>query len=147
MVPLIGVRGWPAAPDPRHDYDRPAGARRALSAACEYVAPAEENPLCRASRICDSDRVRHRRDELRTLLNDWDFIGVFESGGEVDEYDCMLEPLLRRLSAGADAHEVGEWLDGEISGHFGMSVDSTSTRAMAEQLATWWHADRDSRTD
>jgi hypothetical protein len=91
--------------------------------------------------------MRDRGNELRNLLNDWDFIGVLDSGGRADEYDCMIEPLLIRLSAGADATEIKEWLDAEIAGHFGMSADAVPTTAMAEQLATWWRADRDSRTD
>jgi len=91
--------------------------------------------------------MRDRRSELRTLLNDWDFIGVFDSGGRVDEYDCMIEPLLLRLSARADATEIREWLDAEITGHFGMSPDVVPTKVMAERLATWWHTGQDSRTD
>ena len=100
----------------------------------------------RMSSVCDAVRVRDRSGELRKLLNEWDFIGVLDHGGRAGEYDCMIEPLLLQLAAGADTAAIGQWLDAETAGHFGMVVDPASTRAMAERLAAWWQTDRDSRT-
>jgi hypothetical protein len=45
--------------------------------------------------------VRARAEGLRALLNDWDFIGVFDPEANTDEYVCMIEPLLRKLISGA----------------------------------------------
>jgi len=45
--------------------------------------------------------MRDRRAELRHLLNEWDFIGVFDVETNFDEYDCMIGPLLAQLANGA----------------------------------------------
>lgn len=34
--------------------------------------------------------VHDRVNEVRRLLNDWDFIGVFDPETNTDEYDCMI---------------------------------------------------------
>ncbi|MFG2039098.1 hypothetical protein [Dactylosporangium sp. NPDC048998] len=80
-----------------------------------------------------------RADELRRLLNEWDFIGVFDPDTNADEYDCMLSPLLEQLASGADANEIRGHLDEEIRGHFGMSPELVGTARMAERLVAWWH--------
>ena len=45
------------------------------------------------------------QDELRYLLNRWDPIGVYDEtlNFPPDEYDCMIAPLLTRLSRGETA--------------------------------------------
>jgi hypothetical protein len=83
-----------------------------------------------------------RADELRDLLNDWDFIGVFDPETNVDEYDCMIGPLLQKLTSGADPSAIRQFLDAEITGHFGMSRDQVETGPMAERLSAWWQAAR-----
>ncbi|GAA2337050.1 hypothetical protein [Dactylosporangium salmoneum] len=83
-----------------------------------------------------------RADELRRLLNEWDFVGVFDPDTNVDEYDCMLSPLLEKLAGGADADEVRAFLDQEVSGHFGMSPQLVGTAPMAERLIAWRDAGR-----
>jgi hypothetical protein len=84
----------------------------------------------------------HRADELRRLLNDWDFIGVSDPDTNTDEYDCMIAPLLRKLAAGADASAVQQLLDGEITGHFGMSPGVVETQSVAERVSAWWRTTR-----
>lgn len=78
-----------------------------------------------------------RADELRDLLNAWDFIGVFDPRTNVDEYDCMLTPLLTMLAGGAGVNEIRDYLDREIRGHFGMSPDRVGTATMAGRLIAW----------
>src|SRR6266536_3468198 len=73
------------------------------------------------SRSCDHGRMYDRVDEIRRLLNEWDFIGVFNPETNVDEYDCMIPPLLAKLAGGAGSSEIRRYLDDEIRGHFGMS--------------------------
>jgi len=85
--------------------------------------------------------VHDRVNEVRRLLNDWDFIGVFDPETNTDEYDCMIAPLLTRLASGADAGQVQQFLDDEIAGHFGMSLGQLETGAMAERLTAWWRSD------
>jgi hypothetical protein len=94
---------------------------------------------------CDRRAVLDRRSELRGLLNEWDFIGVFEPITNTDEYDCMIAPLLTRLAAGAESDDIEHFLDEEITGHFGMSPGLVDTRPIAERLTAWWRAPDDSQ--
>ncbi|BCB89296.1 hypothetical protein [Phytohabitans suffuscus] len=82
--------------------------------------------------------MRDRRAELRHLLNEWDFIGVFDEETNVDEYDCMIGPLLARLADGADSDDIRALLDAEVTGHFGLSDGAVETSATAERLTAWW---------
>ena len=88
------------------------------------------------------ESVASQSNELRDLLNEWDFIGVFDPAINTDEYDCMIEPLMRMLALGADAEDIARFLDGEITGHFGMSPGLVDTAAMAGRLTAWWQRDR-----
>lgn len=74
-------------------------------------------------------------------MNERDFIGAFDPETNTDEYDCMIEPLLRRLSAGESPDDIKRFLDDEITGHFGMSTGLVETGSMAERLTRWWQAD------
>jgi hypothetical protein len=59
------------------------------------------------------------QENLRYLLNQWDPIGVADI--VIDEYDCMIAPLVSMLSAGAGRAEIGEFLWYELDEHFGLS--------------------------
>lgn len=82
---------------------------------------------------------------LRRLLNAWDFIGVHDPRTNVDEYDCLIAPLLTRLTNGAGAADLSEYLSAEIRGHFGMTVSDVKTRAFARRLLTWWGTEQRAR--
>ena len=86
--------------------------------------------------------MTNRADELRRLLNDWDFIGVFDAAINTDEYDCLIQPLTRMLTAGAGTKDIARFLDDEITGHFGMSPGLVETAPMAQRLTEWWQSDR-----
>lgn len=87
------------------------------------------------------DYVDDRADELRRLLNQWDFIGVVDPDTNADEYDCMIAPLLTLLTSGADTRQVQQFLDDEIAGHVGMSPSQLKIGAMAERLSALWRSD------
>lgn len=91
---------------------------------------------------CDHEVVADPSNELRNLLNEWDFIGVFDPAINTDEYDCMIQPLMRMLAAGADTEDIARFLDGELTGHFGMSPGMVETIPMAERLTACWQRDR-----
>jgi hypothetical protein len=84
--------------------------------------------------------VVDRTNELRQLLNEWDFIGVFDPEINTDEYDCMIRPLMTRLAAEADTNDIRRFLDDEVTGHFGLSPGMVDTAPMAERLTTWWQS-------
>jgi hypothetical protein len=62
----------------------------------ERGAPSQGQAAMAAGVPCDHGFVRDRVAELRRLLNEWDFIGVFDPETNTDEYDCMITPLLTR---------------------------------------------------
>lgn len=64
---------------------------------------------------------------LRALLNSWDPIGVIEHGAPLDEYDCMIAPMLDRLEAGADADEIARFLRVELGEHVGLDPERHAT--------------------
>ena len=76
--------------------------------------------------------------ELRHLLNEWDPIGI--SDLVPDEYDCMLAPLLPRLSNGAEPAEVSEFLWYELQDHFGIDPVPHDTDGLANRLVAWFAA-------
>lgn len=60
---------------------------------------------------------------LRALLNSWDPIGVIEHGAPLDEYDCMIAPVLDLLDAGAGADGIARFLRSELGEHFGLDPE------------------------
>ncbi|MGW5261533.1 hypothetical protein ACWEQG_11180 [Microbispora sp. NPDC004025] len=80
------------------------------------------------------------QDELRFLLNRWDPIGVYdeELNFPPDEYDCLIGPLLKRLSSGADVAGISEYLWYEVEEHFGLDPESRGTDAFAAKLVFWY---------
>jgi len=92
---------------------------------------------------CDDDSVDERERKaairyLRDLLNEWDPIG----GGHVppDEYDCLIGPLLSKLSAGAGRSQISEFLRGELEDHVGLDPDGLHVDGLANRLVAWWAA-------
>lgn len=75
---------------------------------------------------------------LRYLLNEWDPIGVADL--VEDEYDCLIAPLLSRLSAGAGRAEISEFLWYETEDHFGLNPGRLEIDRLANRLVAWWAA-------
>ncbi|MFJ6198232.1 hypothetical protein [Micromonospora sp. NPDC092111] len=99
---------------------------------------------------CDLTSLAHgsaeqRTGGLRRLLNAWDFIGVHDPRVNVDEYDCLIAPLLKRLTSGAGAGDLSEYLSAEIRGHFGMTISDAKIRAFARRLLAWWGTEQRTR--
>jgi hypothetical protein len=70
---------------------------------------------------------------LLTLINGWDPVGRLEAGAPRDEYDRVVDQLLKFLSQEPSRTEVAAFLDREISAHFGAKprdVDAFANRAL-----------------
>jgi hypothetical protein len=76
--------------------------------------------------------------QLRSRLLVWDPIGVADTAEAQDEYDCMIGPIMHRLSDGASEAEVGDWLIAELHDHFGLTPDEARERALAAELKQSW---------
>jgi hypothetical protein len=73
---------------------------------------------------------------LQVLLNQWDPIGVADV--VEDEYDCLIWPLLSRLTAGAGRAEISEFLSHELADHFGLHPEHCGVEPMTDRLVSWW---------
>lgn len=75
---------------------------------------------------------------LTHLLNEWDPIDVADL--VLDEYDCMIGPLLSRLSKGDGRLQISEFLWNELENHFGLDPEGLDADGMANRLVAWWKA-------
>jgi hypothetical protein len=76
--------------------------------------------------------------DVRSLLTQWDAIGIADAVAAQGEYDCMIDPLLSSLRRGADAPALRNWIGRERVEHFGLSPDDDADHALADALVTWW---------
>ena len=88
------------------------------------------------------ERLFALQDELRYLLNRWDPIGVYDEllHFPPDEYDCLLSPLLIRLTRGDSRADLSEYLWHEVEEHFRLDPVRCGTDSFADQLLTWYAA-------
>ena len=86
--------------------------------------------------------VKRQMAELGALVNSWDPIGVFdeddEDGWPRDEYDCLVGPLLSRLTRGANAQEIREHLARELVDHFGLGPEMATSTEFPERVVRWY---------
>ena len=78
---------------------------------------------------------------LREILNESDFIGIYPSkGGPKDEYDCMIGPILSRLSKRITKEELETYLIKELKEHFGIAHPQLIQMSKAtEKIMAWWN--------
>jgi hypothetical protein len=100
----------------------------------------------------DSERRLKERDldALRTVLNEWDPIGVYlpERPGQgeprvwapEDEYDHLRWPLVARLQRGESRSSIADFLRKELRTHYGLA--SPVTEDVLDGLLAWWRTVR-----
>jgi hypothetical protein len=78
--------------------------------------------------------------ELRELLLAWDPIGVFDidEAWPRDEYDCLIPPLLARLTRGGSPDEIASFLESQLADHFGIAPVAEREAAFARALVSWY---------
>jgi hypothetical protein len=80
-------------------------------------------------------QVRNQMSELASLLNQWDPAELISAGAPADEYECLVGPLLARLSEGRSPAELGEWLSAHVTDHFDLCKD---TEPFARRVTDWY---------
>ena len=100
----------------------------------------------RAGRLRNREWMRGSQGQLRRLLMEWDPIGVSGISEAGDEYGFMIGPLLHRLSEGADARSLADWISHERSSHFGLGPDGAHDMQLAERLTVWREGRRPTTT-
>lgn len=86
-------------------------------------------------------KTRSRRDELQTLVNEWDPAGRLAAGAPRDVYDSIIDKLFTVLSRNATESDVAAFLEHEVNERFGVSVPQ-AVRFAAKALA-WYRLSSD----
>jgi hypothetical protein len=83
-----------------------------------------------------------KRAQLRSLLEEWDPIGVYDpvAGFPDDEYNCLIDPLLRRLDDGEGEGAITRFLQGELRDHFGLDPRHAQPGVFARRVVEWYAA-------
>lgn len=80
--------------------------------------------------------ARDQRDQLLTLVNGWDPVGLLESGAPRDKYDYLVDDLLGLLSSNATHDEIVSFLEREIAGRLGAKLNGAV--AFANKAIAWF---------
>jgi hypothetical protein len=78
------------------------------------------------------------KQELSARLLAWDPIGVSDLPEAAGEYDCLIDPLMRRLNDGASTTAIASYLRQELEDHFALDSDDEREAALATDLTAWW---------
>ena len=81
------------------------------------------------------DQVRTQMREHGLLVNEWDPAALVSAGAPADEYECLVGPLLSRVSEGLSPFELGEWLRVHVTDHFG---SCENTEQFARRVIDWY---------
>jgi hypothetical protein len=90
------------------------------------------------SKLLSKKDSRARWRELRDLVNAWDPIGLIELGSPPDEYDCVVESIMRLLEEGASTAQITEYVLKELPDHFGSPVLESSAKDFAMRASHWF---------
>jgi hypothetical protein len=84
--------------------------------------------------------IQYAKD-LRKILNEWDFIGIYPfKGGPKDEYDCLINPILSHLHKNITEEELNNFLIKELDEHFGLNpLKFTKIEDVVEKIIAWWN--------
>ena len=88
----------------------------------------------------DPQRIGLKAQGIRALLAEWDPLGVTESDGSSDQYECLVWPLTRLLEREASAEQVASFLSSELAGHFGVDPQTGEPGQFASRLIAWFRS-------
>ena len=86
----------------------------------------------------DKEGSGRRWIELRTQVNAWDPLGLIGMGAPLDEYDCLLGPVMRMLESGDAPTKIAVYLDHEFVEHFGDAPRDFGSSGFAAQARRWF---------
>jgi hypothetical protein len=80
--------------------------------------------------------VRAQREQLLTLVNGWDPIGLLAAGAPRSEYEFVIDKLLELLSRNETEEEIARFLERGIADHFG--TQPTGAGPFAKKVVAWF---------
>ena len=85
--------------------------------------------------------IVQRSAELRNLLCEFDPIGVMDDPEwPRDEYDRMIGPLLTVLLQGASKSDIAQFVQRELTDHFGLEPELAASKMFADIVESWHKA-------
>jgi hypothetical protein len=83
--------------------------------------------------------LKRQMSELRDLFCDWDPLSVMvDPEWPRDEYDCLIGPVLSRLTQGASEAEIADYLRKEFNEHFGVNSSGPEIENFARRIKSWF---------
>jgi len=82
--------------------------------------------------------LKKRYADLRSLVAEWDPLGLIDAGSPQDEYDCLVGPVFRRLEDGESPERIAAYLDAHIPEHFGLAP--SPTLPFAQRASAWFRS-------
>lgn len=108
---------------------------------CDYFT------LANRMRHLEKEESRQHYQEIRTLWNEWDPIGISPGkGGPLDEYDSYLGPSLRLLEQGASTIEIKKYLSYIVGEYMGLGDEGLAyyrPQEFALKLQAWFAQKRE----
>jgi hypothetical protein len=83
------------------------------------------------------EHSRKRWNGLRDAVNEWDSVGLIELGAPVDEYECLVGPLMRMLEKNICPEEIAGYLTQHVPDHFGVSPPD-GAQEFSEEIVNWF---------
>ncbi len=77
-------------------------------------------------------------DSVRTLVNDWDPVGLIECGAPEDEYDGLVARLLSLLYRTTTVEELTCFLIDHVAQHFAYDLPVVKVRDFSSRLLIWF---------
>ncbi len=80
------------------------------------------------------------QEKLRQFLNAWDPIGILPfNGGPIDEYDCLLKPIISLLRDKANKETMITFLREYLKTHLGLNPKfDKKFLNFVNELFFWW---------
>ncbi len=79
-----------------------------------------------------------RRRELAEMVNAWDPAGLVQHGAPVDEYDSVVDDVLRALGRGDSPTALARYLAARLPEHFGVRVPDPGP--FVERAVAWYRS-------
>ena len=85
------------------------------------------------------EQSRARWRELQDLVLSWDPIGVAAiPDWPRDEYNCLIDPVMRMLERNATSHEIAAALIATVQDHMGLDADPAEVAQFAAKAKVWY---------
>jgi hypothetical protein len=73
--------------------------------------------------------------QLRSILNEWDPVGVADVVS--DEYECLIDPLIRLMNEDLNREAVANFLISQLVTHFELNPADYDVPEVAAKIVSW----------